>query len=290
MKFRLSNAFFVMKNEYIKWLMNPRHVMLLLILIPARETVIKPMLAAAEEMQQPLNILESCIATTNSGIVIIIISIVYMILISSFPTMDGNVLFYMKRMGKRSWIVGEIMFQCISAFTYLFVIYVLSALQTLSVSFFANGWSIAVTDHDRLLDDVSAIKMDYIIPPNLYNQMSPFKAFIMSFSMLFLFLVVCSVFFTLGYMYSQKLLFFCLLLVQISVGGALYILESKAMWYFIICHSFLSSHFSAYLRKYVFSPWLSIVILICIFVILCILSYRKAKKLNLDVLEERRLR
>lgn len=288
MKFSISNALLVMRREYVKWLMNPRHVMLFLIFIPAREMVIKPLTRAAGEMGQPLNVFESCIATANSGIIIMIMTTVYMVLISSFPTIDGNVLFYMKRMGKRSWIIGEIMFQCLSAITYSFVIYLVSILQTASISFVANGWSIAVTDHDRLFGDSSTIRMDTIIPPNLYNQMPPYKALFLSFCMLCMFLIICSMFFTVGCMYSQKLLFFCLMIVQITTGGALYILCSKAMWYFVICHAFLSSHYSKYMRKYLFSPWTSFAILAAIIAALCMIAYFRARKLNVDVLDERR--
>lgn len=290
MKFSISNAFLVMRKEYVKWLMNPRHIMLLLIFIPTREMIINPMIEVSNEMGQPLNVFESAIATTNSGIIIIILTTVYMVLISSFPTMDGNVLFYMKRMGKRSWIIGEIMFQCLSALTYTIVVYMVSILQTAGISFISNGWSIAVTDHDKLYGDMSVIQMDSIIPPNLYNQMSPYKALFMSFSLLCMFLIICSMFFTVGCMYSRKLLFFCLMIVQIALGGALYILSgSRAMWYFVICHAFLSSHYSMYFRKYLFSPWRSYFILAAIIAVLCLIAYRKAGKLNLDALEERRL-
>ena len=288
MKIDMSNSLLVMRREYIKWLMNPRHIMLLLIFIPAREMIINPLIEASKDMGQPLNAFESVIGITNSGIVIIIITIVYIILISSFPTMDGNTLFYMSRMGKKNWIVGEIMFQCLSAVTYSLVIYGISIVQTVGISFFSNGWSIVVTDHDRMYGDMSAIHIDGIISPSLYNQMPPYKALLMSFLMLTMFLVICSLFLTVGYMYSQKLLFFCLLIVQISLGGALYILSNNAMWYFVICHAFLSSHYSIYLRKYIFSPWKSILILMLVIVVLSMIAYNKARKLTIDVLEERR--
>lgn len=286
MKFSSSNALLVMRREYAKWLINPRHVMLFLVFIPSRELIIKPMVEVSEKMGQPLGIFESCIATANSGIIIMVMTAVYMVLISSFPTIDGNVLFYIKRMGKRSWIIGEILFQCLSAVTYTLVIYLVSMLQTAGRSYLANGWSIPVTDHDRLYGRLSDIRMDTILPPNLYNQMAPYKALFLSFSLLCLFLFTCSLIFTVGCMYSHKLLFFCLILIQIAVGGALYILGSKGMWYFIICHAFLSSHYSMYLRKYLFSPWTSFMMFMGLILVLCIIAYVRAHKLSVDELSE----
>lgn len=286
MKFSVSNMLLVMRKEYIKWLMNPRHVMLFLIFIPARELVIKPMMEVSELMGQPLNIFESCIATANSGIMVMVMTAVYMVLISSFPTIDGNILFYMKRMGRRNWILGEILFQLLSAVTYTLVIYLSSIVQTAAISFVSNGWSIAVTDHDRLYGEVSDIRMEAILPPNLYNQMPPYKALFLSFFLLCMFFLLCSLIFTVGCMYSQKLLFFCLLLIQTAIGGALYILGNSAMWYFIICHAFLSSHYSKYLREYLFSPWTSFQILAGLIILLCVIAYRRARNLNIDVLSE----
>ena len=282
MKFSISNALLVMRREYVKWLMNPRHVMLFIIVISSRELIIKPMVEVSKKMDQPMGMFESCIATANSGIIIMVMTAVYMVLISSFPTIDGNILFYIKRMGRRSWIIGEILFQCFSAVTYTLVIYLVSIIQTAGRSYLANGWSIVVTDHDRLYGELSDIRMDTILPPNLYNQMSPYKALFLSFSLLCLFLFICSLIFTVGCMYSQKLLFFCLLLIQIAAGGALYILGSKGMWYFIISHAFLSSHYSMYLRKYLFSPWISLVIFMGLILILCIIAYLRARRLSVD--------
>lgn len=282
MKLNISNIMLVMRKEYMKWLVNPRNVMLFIVFIPTREIVLKPMLQAAYEMGQPLNMLESCIATLNSGMIMMLVAMVYLILISSFPTINGNVLFYMGRMGKKNWVIGEILFQCISALTYLSVICVVSVLQTVSESFVANGWSLVVTDHDRLYGATSDIHMDNIVPPSLYNQMSPYKALFLAFFLIATFLIIISLFFTVGCMYSQKLLFFSLMVVQIVAGSALYILSNKAMWYFVICHAFLSSHYGAYMRKYLFSPWISFGILMVILLVLCIVAWVRTDKLNID--------
>lgn len=74
MKFSSSNALLVMRREYAKWLINPRHVMLFLVFIPSRELIIKPMVEVSEKMGQPLGIFESCIATANSGIIIMVMT------------------------------------------------------------------------------------------------------------------------------------------------------------------------------------------------------------------------
>ena len=208
MKLNVKNMLLVARSEYIKWLMNPRMVMLLVILVPIRELIILPMLRAAQEMTQPLNIFESCSAAVNSGWIILLMPLAYIVLISSFPTADDNMMFYISRMGRKNWILGEMLFQVLSAATYCLVMMSATLVQTANHSFLANGWSIPVTDYDKVFGEAATVRMDVIVPPNLYYQMSPYKAFFLSYFLMFLFLLLCSMIFLVGCLFSRKLLFF----------------------------------------------------------------------------------
>ena len=205
-------------------------------------------------MGQPLNGFEPCIAAANSGLILLLLPLVYLVLTSSFPTVDGNILFYIKRMGRGNWIAGEMLFQVFSAVTYCVMFIAVTIVQTIGVSYFANGWSIPVTDYNKVLGEAASVRMDLIVPPNLYFQMPPYKAFFLSYFLLFLFLMLCSMFFLTGCLYSKKLIFFLLLIVQIVAGGAFYTIEHKGMWFFPVSHSILRTHYQSYFRKYVFSP------------------------------------
>jgi len=174
MKLKLRNIFLVAGSEYIKWLLNPRMVIVLAVLVPIREMVILPMMQAAEEMGQPLNIFEASIAAVNSGLVMLLLPLAYLVLTSSFPTLGGNMLFYMGRMGRKNWLLGEMLFQVFSAATYCVAMFVAIVVQTASVSFAANGWSIVVTDFDKVYGDTSTVVMGGILPPSLYYQMPPY--------------------------------------------------------------------------------------------------------------------
>ena len=163
MKLNVRNMLLVARSEYIKWLMNPRMVMLLVILVPIRELIILPMLRAAQEMNQPLNIFESCIAAVNSGWIILLMPLAYIVLISSFPTADDNMMFYISRMGRKNWILGEMLFQVLSAATYCLVMMSATLVQTANHSFLANGWSIPVTDYDKVFEWMLLYRQTYII-------------------------------------------------------------------------------------------------------------------------------
>lgn len=101
---------------------------------------------------------------------------------------------------------------------------------------------------------------------------------------MFLFLLLCSMIFLVGCLFSRKLLFFFLLMIQIAVGCALQAAGTGMMWFFPISHSVLRAHYRSYFRQYIFSPWLSMGVFFVLLVCLAAISYRRANKVNLDMI------
>lgn len=282
MKIRMRNIFLVAGSEYVKWLVNPRMIMIFVLCIPVREMIIVPMIKAAGEISQPLNIVETCVAATNSGLLLMLLPVTYFVLIAAFPTMEGNTFFYISRMGRKNWILGEILFQFMASFSFCVIVIVITAVQTVNISFAANGWSIAATDYDKLSDGLSGIHMRQFIPPNLFYQMTPYKAFFLSLTLLVLFITLCSVFLMLGCVCNRKMCFFILLCIQLVAGYALCELERPFMWLLPFRHMVLSMHYQEYMRKYVFPPGLSAAVFIVLIGIVTVVAYQKAKKASLD--------
>ncbi len=282
MKIKLRNIFLVASSEYFKWLFNPKIVLIFVILVPIRELVIIPMLKAAAEMNQPLNIFEPCIVFMNSGIVTLLLPLIYIVLISSFPTVDGNMLFYITRMGRKNWILGEMLFQFMSVITFCAVLIIATLIQVSEVSFVADGWSLVITDYDKMYEEVSAIHINELLPPNLYCQVSPYRAFCMSAGLLVMWLMLCAMFFLGGCICSRRLMSYFVLIVQLAAGSGLCAIKNKFMWLFPISHSILKVHYRDYFRKYIFSPQMSVVLFLIVLALLAVFVYKKAKSVNLD--------
>lgn len=287
MRLKWRNVFLVARSELIRWICNPRIVLMFVLLLPIREMIVLPMAKAAQEMGQPLNFFESGIAAVNSGLVLLLLPLVYLTLISSFPTVDGNMLPYIMRMGRRNWILGEMLFQLLSVLIYCAVILGMAVIQTADRSFLANGWSIPVTDYDQVIgSDISGFRMGNVLHPNIHQQMPPYKALYLSYGLLILLLLSCSMAFLLGSLYGKKLLVFFLLTVQVALGCGFTQIRNGWMWLFPFSHSMLAPHYQKYFRAYVFSPWLSIVLFAALLAALALGSYRKAKKADLDRIGE----
>lgn len=283
MNLKIKSILFVAVSEYGKWIKNPRFLMVFAAFVPVHELIVRPMMQAAEEMNQPLNMFEGSIAVANSGLALLVFPLIYLVLIASFPTVDGNMLFYIARMGRRNWILGEMLFQFLAVISYCLLMIGVTAVQTVGISFVADGWSIPVTDYDKM-DSVTGIDMGALIPPNLFYQMPPYKALLWSYLLLALFLLMCSMFFLLGCLYGKKLLFLLIAISQIGLGCGLFVTKSAAMWLLPFSHSVLCIHYQKYFRKYVFSPKLSLLLFVAGLLIIAILAYRKARKVSIDMI------
>lgn len=284
MKVDIKNILLVVRHEYVKYLFTPKLIIIPVILIPMREWVIVPIMKAAEEMDMPINILEPCIGILNSWLGVLLMTLAFIILISSFPTVDDNMLFYISRMGRKNWIIGEIVFLIAGSVTYWVAIIAGVVIQTQHISFISNGWSMVITDHDKLYSGISGLKTAGIIPPNLYFQMTPYKAFLHSSGLLLLGILFCAMMFFIGSMYSRKLLFFVIVAIQVSAGCGLIAIDNTGEWLFPISHSILYLHYNTYFRAYIFPPWMSLVVFIVVEAVFAAIIYRKALKVNLDMI------
>lgn len=271
-------------SEYARWLASPKMVILAAVFLPMRDMVVVPLIRASEKMGSPVGGLESGIATMNSWLGVLLLTLTYMLLMSSFPTADGNVLFYVSRMGRRNWIMGQMLFQLMCAVSYSLLVMLVTAAQTVSRSFMANGWSLVVTEYDQLYREEGGILMEGLIPPNLYFQMSPVRAYVFTVGLFTLFLVFCGMSFLIGCLYQKRVLFFFLQVIHIVLGCGMVLLRSRGMWFFPLAHALLSFHYQKYFRKYEFSPWLSLLLFGIVLLFAGGVAYHKAKKVSLDMI------
>ncbi|MCI8307142.1 MAG: hypothetical protein HFH14_03735 [Lachnospiraceae bacterium] len=274
----------VAKYEYRKWLVNPKFFIFLVALMILYELKTVPLLRASSYMDSPVNALEPCIAVLNSEMGVLLLGMVYLFLMSSFPTSNENIMFYIFRMGRRNWILGEILFQFISAVTYVILVTAVTLVQVYEKCFFANGWSLVVTEFNDMYSLEAGFRLSGIISPNLYYQMAPFESYIYSFGLFSLFLVICGITFLTGCLYRKRLLFFIIQMLHILAGFILISIDSGFKWYLPASHSILAVHFNGYLRKYILSPWVSLFLYLVLLLIVGIVMYRKAAKVSIDMI------
>lgn len=276
----------IFHDEYIHWLCNPKWLTVLVLLVLIREIVIVPMLDAAANMGQIVNLLEPAIAVGNSGLILLMLPLFYILLISDCPTISSNLYLLLPRTGRMNWVAGEMLFQLASVITYLAAVIVCSCAQVFFQSFCVNGWSLVVTRYGQSGSGSVGGAMQDLIPMELSNQMPPFQAFFLTFGLLVLYLLLWNGIALLASLYAKKRLAFWVELAVMAVGMAFAALKSKWMWFFPSGHAIVWLHYQKYYRRYVFPVWASFVLFFVVLAVIGVLIYRRAKNVSMDILWE----
>lgn len=86
----------VARTEYLRWITNPRVIIVGVLLVFMRTLAVEPLLERATKFGEKLNILEPFAAIGNSGMLVMLMPCVFLILISDYPKMTGSTLFFIK--------------------------------------------------------------------------------------------------------------------------------------------------------------------------------------------------
>lgn len=285
-KFSFKKSLSVAKTEYIKWALNPRMIMMLVLLIFIKTCAIEPLTAHATEMNSPLNVLEPFIAVGNSGLLVLILPVVFLTLISDFPRMDGNTLFFVLRTGKLNWLLGQIIFALMSLFSFLGVVFLGSVIPVFMDTFWGNNWSFVVTRYDTLFPQNAGGFASQLVPPNLYNQLPPFSAVLQTYILLSCYLFIIALIMLLFNILKHKILGFFTSGSIIAFGVAGCGTKAAMMWFFPMANSIIWLHYTEYYRKPIKSIQYSYIYFAVIIAVLITANIFALKKFSLETVQE----
>ena len=277
----------IFKDEYLRWILNSKWLVLVILLVLMRELIICPMLAAAGDIDQIINLIEPAVAVGNSGVILLLLPLFYLLLTSDFPRVGSNLYYLLPRAGRINWVLGELLFSLVSAATYLLALIVASCAQVFRDAYFINGWSIVTTHYDYMRKGQDAVvSMNSLIPGQLYNQMPPFQALARTYALLLLSLWFWGSLLLFASLYAKKKLTLWIEVALIAAGTAFAALRSPLVWLFPSGHTIVWLHYQNYYRQYVFPIWGSILFFLGGLIMMHILIYRRAGAVSLDVLWE----
>lgn len=274
----LKKAFLLAKIEYIKWITDARMVMIAVLLIFIYTFAVKPLLTNAELMGEPLNVLEPFIAVANSGTILLILPLSFMTLISDFPRIDTNTVFYIYRVGRKNWLLGQIMKLILMSVSFLAVIFLGAVIPTFSHGFWHDGWSNVVTKFAVVFPEKSRNTGAQLLPENLYNQLSVFEATALSYLFVFAYFMMIGLILLAFSLVKRKTTGFVFCGGIISLGTALCSIRSGLMWIMPMAHSVIWLHYTKYYREPVVPIWYSVVyycVFIAALILFCWIAMRK---------------
>lgn len=257
--FGIKNSLSCAWVEFVKWIADARMMIVLCLCVFIYTFVTEPIKANAELMGEPMNALEPFIATLNSGMVLLIIPLGFLTLISDFPKIDGGTVFYIFRIGKKSWLCGQILRLLMMTLAYIMAIFVSSVGGVITRGFMGEEWSLVATKFASEFPEQSGNFGVLLLPENLYNQMTLPTALLEStlFVAAYLFsLGMILLAFTVG---KRKTVGIVVCGLVIALGAALCSINTRLMWALPMAHSIIWLHYTEFLREPIFPVFWSAV-------------------------------
>lgn len=272
----LKQILSVAKTEYVGWVTNPRIIILGVLLIFVKTLAIEPLAARAEKFGEKLIFFEPFVAVGNSGMLTMLIPLVFLVLLSDYPRLSGNTLFFISRTGKTNWLCGQILFLILAIFTFMGAVLLSSIL--FSGGRFGANWSDAVTKYNARFPNEAYNFDSQLIPSNLYNQIPMITAVLQTFVLMSAYLLLLSLI-----IYLFKILFgnsagFAAATAIIAMGVVTTSLYSDLRWAFPMANTIMWLHYEEILKEPIYPVWSSFLyfgIAVCVLIFLNFLALRK---------------
>ena len=284
--FSLKQAFSCEVTEFVKWVCDARMVIVAVLLIFINNFAVSPLTNNAELMGEPLNILEPFIAVANSEILILIIPIVFLTLIADYPKVDTNTVFYIVRIGRANWFVGQVLKLVFMIVSYLAVIFLGTVLPMLSKGFWYNGWSNVATGFMKMFPDRRGDFGVALLPENLYNQLSVFEAAVKSYLLVAAYLMIIGLILLVFSLFKRKTLGFIICGGMISLGMAFSAIRTNLMWTMPMANSITWLHYTKYFKKPIMPMSFSVIYLLVLIAVLLVFGGIAIGKFNYDNVTE----
>ena len=246
------------RMEYSLWLTNPRMSILLVLLVLIHSMVIQPLAQAGGQIGARFHLLEPLAALCNSTLILLILPIGFLILMAGFPRIDRGFLLQLYRVGRLNWVLGELLYLCIAAATYLITVLLGTVLCSLPYAPITSpGWSAVATEYVDILGEDALKRVTALLPKSLYQQMGPGAAAARGFLLLFLCLVLMGAILLAASLLRVNSLGVAADAALLLVGAGFVILDSPWMWGFPCAHALTWLHYNPYFRAPVCPLWVS---------------------------------
>lgn len=279
-------VFSVAGSEYIKWIANPRIIIIGVLLVFMRTLAIEPLLERAAKIGLSLDVLEPFAAIGNSGMLVMLMPCVFMVLVSDYPKMTGNTLYFVQRTGRWNWFIGQIVFQIYAIFSFLFVNLFGSII--VSKGDFTGEWSDAVTKYDAMFPNEAGSFASQLLPSNLYNQIPLITSIVQTITLMaaYLFLLAMIIYFF-KLIHIQSFGLFAAIFI-VAVGVVTCSLKSEVMWCFPMANTIVWLHYDEILSATNFPVWCSFLyfgIAIIAITILNAIAVKRLEFINIEQVE-----
>lgn len=270
--FSIKKSFYVAEAEFIKWICNPKLLMFAMMFLFIYDYVIKEMVKVAVEMNTKLMVLEPFIAICNSSLLLLVMPSVYLSLMGDFPEVDANSMYYIQRVGKQNWMMGQFFFSVMTAVTFVFTMVGCSCLSIIGRSYGFNTWSDVVTKYVTFHPDKSQSLVANFITGRLYNNLKPIEAFWLSVGFMILYMILIAMLLMLWFTIGKRTAGIAVTCAVICIGSALAETGSDLKWIFPVSHTLSWMHYDSIYNFQYFDVRLSFLYFLILIVMIYVIS------------------
>lgn len=270
----------ICKGECYQFLCSKRFVLLLVVWAFSYQFITIPLLENGERMQESILAIEPFIALINSNFMILIVPILFLVLLSDFPRIDGNSYFYLLRTGKTNWVLGQMSYAFVVTIMYLLTQCMGMILPVAFCAEWGTEWSRVVTEFPKVFPEFAQNIGATSISPELYYHVSPWEALFVGSALLAAYLYLLLLIKLLCFLLHAKTFGLLLCFFVIALGTGLCATVSQIRFIMPMANSILGIHFSRYYSEMLYPLKYSILYFITIILILSGLIFRCRKKIG----------
>lgn len=244
----LRKTMAIVRNEFASLSRKPKLFLIIVSIAFMIDSVAKPMKDLSLELGYKLNIAEPFIFITSKGLNIVVIPLIFVAILSDFPSSEHSGYFSMIRNGRLSWYWGEVLFSIIVSVIYIAILFLSIAVYCSSNSFIENVWSDYTLRAYIDYPDVFLHATEFL-DTSVYTQGNPLLVLFNTLILLILYIFILVQLMLFFRMIGKKPLGVIMSIGLTFVGMPSYATTSKIRWIFPVTHTAYNWHFNEFFRE-----------------------------------------
>lgn len=270
----------VARGEFRLFILNSKMIVVLFAVIYISESLMEPVRRLCEESGLKISFMEPYLLLTDVEGYSLVIPLVFLILMSGFPSHQSFNYFSLIRISRLQWLLGEMLFVCAAAVSYIFLILLGLIAYMRHYLDWINGWSGYMLDFHKLYPEEYLENASYFLRSDMMTHGSPLFVFGHSLCLMVCMLLTVALL-QMTFALMKKSLIGMLLSVGITLMAAPMIHHGvgKLKWMFPMPHANFALHFNGFLAEKNFGIGMSYIYFAVLIAILVSVDVMLMKKI-----------
>ena len=244
----VRKALSITRNEFVSLIHKPKLLLIIASIAFMIDSVAKPMKDLSIELRYQLNIAEPFIFITSKGLNIVIIPLIFIAILSDFPSAENSGYFSIIRNGRISWLVGETLFALLSSVLYIIIIFLSVAIYCADNSFIGNVWSDYTLRTYIDYPDIFLYGTTFL-DTSVYTQGTPVDILFQTLALMIMYIFILVMLMLMFRIIGRKTFGIITAIGITFVGLPSYATSSPTRWIFPITHTAYNWHFNEFFAE-----------------------------------------